>query len=109
MDNHYLVSTADARDLDIPVVELAKLVKRGKLENIGRGVCRLSRYVPSESDSYAISVALVGEGAYLYGESVIAMLGLAPTNPNCIWVASPRRVRLAHPPKGLMIVSGDAD
>ncbi len=107
VDNHYLVSTADVRDLGIPAVELAKLAKRGKLENIGRGLYRLSRYVPSESDPYAISVALVGEHAYLYGESVIAMLGLAPTNPNRIWVASPRRVRLAHPPEGLTIVTSD--
>lgn len=105
VDNHYLVSTADARDLGIPAVELAKLAKRGKLENIGRGLYRLSRYIPGESDPYAVSVALVGKGAYLYGESVIALLGLAPTNPDRIWVASPKRVRLAHPPGGLVIVS----
>lgn len=107
VDNHYLISTNEARALGIPAVELAKLAKRGKLENIGRGLYRLSRYVPSGSDPYAISVALVGDGAYLYGESVIAMLGLAPTNPDRMWVASPGRVRLAHLPEGLRIVRGD--
>lgn len=34
-----------------------------------------------------------GERAYLYGESVIALLGLAPTDPTRMWVASPDRVR----------------
>lgn len=108
VDNHYLVSTDDARELGIPPVELAKLAKRGKLEHIGRGLYRLSRYVPSDEDSYAVSVALLGSDAYLYGESVIALLGLAPTNPDRVWVASPKRVRLAHPPEGLRIVGGEA-
>ncbi|USR79007.1 type IV toxin-antitoxin system AbiEi family antitoxin domain-containing protein [Arcanobacterium pinnipediorum] len=97
VDKHYLVTTEDAADLGIPVVELAKLAHRGKLEHISRGLYRLSQYVPSETDSYAIAVARFGRGAYLYGESVIAMLGLAPTNPDYICVAVPKRTRRSLP------------
>lgn len=46
-----------------------------------------------EAAPYAIAVRAAGERAYLYGESVIALLGLAPTDPTRMWVASPDRVR----------------
>ena len=98
VDNYYLISTKDAAEAGIPPVELAKLAHRGKLENISRGLYRLAKYVPSRYDPYAIAVARVGEGAYLYGESVIDMLELAPTNPNYICVATPNRIRRSLPP-----------
>ena len=60
VDNYYLVTTDDANNLGIPPVELAKLAKRGRLQNLGRGLYRLTRYVPSEFDPYAIAVARVG-------------------------------------------------
>lgn len=97
MDNHYLVSTDDARELGVPPAELPKLAARGRLENLSRGLYRVSRYVPSDSDAYAVAVARAGGDAYLYGESVLALLGLAPTNLSRIFVASPRRVRRRMP------------
>lgn len=106
VDNHYLISTAQARDIGIPGVELAKLAGRGRLEHVGHGLYRLSRNVPSESDPYAVAVAIVGEEAYLWGESVIALLGLAPTDPSRMYVASPRRVRRKLPP-GLRVLAAD--
>ena len=97
VDRHYLFTTLDAREIGVPVVELAKLAGRGKLESLGNGVYRLTRNVPSSSDPYAVAVARAGEGAFLYGESVIALLGLAPTNPERIFVGTTRRVRKALP------------
>lgn len=97
VDNHYLITTEDAADLGIPPVELAKLAYRGKLENLSRGLYRLSRWVPSESYPYAEAVARVGDGAYLCGESVIALLGLSPTNPAYVLVATAKRTRRALP------------
>lgn len=34
-----------------------------------------------------------GKDAYLWGKSVVALLGLTPTDPARIWVAFPSRVR----------------
>ena len=65
----------------------------GKLLRVGRGVYRVPAWPHQESALYAEAVKRVGEGAYPYGESVVALLGLAPTDPSTIWVASPRRVR----------------
>lgn len=45
---------------------------------------------------------------YLYGESVLAMLDLAPTNPSYICVATPNRTRKSLPESiRLMKSSGD--
>lgn len=97
VDNHYLITTEEASEAGIPPVELAKLAYRGKLENISRGLYRLARWVPDESYPYAEAVARMGEGSYLYGESVIAMLDLAPTNPAYMFVACPKRTRRKLP------------
>jgi hypothetical protein len=42
-------------------------------------------------------VALTGKDAYLFGESVIEMHNLAPTNPNTIKVATPHKIRKTLP------------
>ena len=97
VDKHYLFTTIDAAMLGIPGIELVKLAHRNRLKGLGNGVYRLVRYVPSESDPYALAVARVGKDAFLWGESVIALLGLAPTNPNRIYVATPHRIRRKLP------------
>jgi predicted transcriptional regulator of viral defense system len=97
IDNFGLITSAEAKDMGIANVELVKLAKRGRLDKIGHGVYRLRKYIPSQNDPYAIAVALVGPEAYLYGEAVIGMLQLAPTNPSYIPVASPKRTRKALP------------
>lgn len=62
---------------------------------VGHGLYKLACPLPYSEDyaPYAQAVALVGPEAYLYGESVLAMLRLAPTNPKRMYVATPRRVR----------------
>jgi predicted transcriptional regulator of viral defense system len=42
---------------------------------------------------FATAVESVGAEAYLYGESVLAILNLVPTNPTWINVATPMRKR----------------
>lgn len=106
-DNHCLVTTEDAADAGVPPVELAKLAHRGKLENLGRGLYRLARWVPDDAYPYAEAVARLGRGAYLCGESVIAMLGLAPTNPAHMYVAVPKRTR-RRLPEGICVVRAQA-
>ena len=93
IENYGLVTTAKARELGISPGTLVDLAYRGRLMRIGQGVYQLVQYVPDIKDPYAQAVALVGNGAYLYGESVIAMLKLAPTDPDRIYVATARRVR----------------
>lgn len=70
----------------------------GRLERRGQGVYKLARWVPTPYDPYAEALALVGDGSYLHGESVLAMHGLALVDPRTVQVATPKRVRRSLPP-----------
>jgi predicted transcriptional regulator of viral defense system len=96
-DNYGLVTTAEAKKASIARSELVRYTKSGRLERIGHGVYRLTRYIPTAFDRYAEAVALVGPGSYLYGESVLAMHEFALVNPSKISVATKRRMRRALP------------
>jgi predicted transcriptional regulator of viral defense system len=96
-DHYGLITSDEAKDIGIPIIELVKLAHRGKLKRLGHGLYRLSRYIPTSYDAYAEAVKMVGPEAYLYGESVLALHGLIPTNPLYIHVASPIRVRKKLP------------
>ncbi|GAA5015335.1 type IV toxin-antitoxin system AbiEi family antitoxin domain-containing protein [Actinopolymorpha pittospori] len=93
-----LVSTRDAADEGIPIVELRKLAARGALERVGYGVYRDPTVPPSDLDQYALAVRLVGDDAYLMGESVLARHNLALVNPSRITVGTPHRVSKTLPP-----------
>jgi len=97
--NYGIVTSSKAKALGIPAIELVKLAKRGRLNRIGHGVYKLDKYAPAENarDAYADALAIVGEGAYLYGPSVLALNGLCATNPSQIYIATPRRVRKRLP------------
>ena len=96
-DNYGLITTAQAKELEIPSIELVKLFHRNRLRRIWHGVYRISHYIPTSLDKYAEAVAIVGEGAYIYGESVLAMHGLALINPTQLYVATSNRVRKTLP------------
>lgn len=108
IENYGLITSSCARTLGIPAGTLVDLAHRGRLIRIGQGVYQLTQYLPTERDAYAQAVALVGEGAYLFGESVIAMLMLAPTNPDVIYVATPLRVRKKLA-KGIVVCAAPKD
>ena len=93
--NYGIISSARAKEIGIPIVELAKLAKRGRLRRLGYGVYKLVQYSPAPDglDAYADSLAIIGADAYLYAQSVLAMHHLCPTNPARIYVATPRRNR----------------
>jgi len=92
-DNYGLLTAAEARKMGISRKEISRLTKDGRLRRLGYGVYKIKHYTPTPLDAYAEAVALVGPDAYLFGESVLAMHGLAPTNPARILVATPARIR----------------
>jgi predicted transcriptional regulator of viral defense system len=106
-DNYGIVTSAEAKELGVSDKEMSALAKRGSLIRRGHGVYRLARYIPTPYDAYAEAVALVGQSAHLYGESVIAMLGLAPTNPARIFVATPARIRKVLPGHIVVVRASD--
>lgn len=98
LDHHGYVTTRDAAEAGVPPIELPKLAARGGLENVAYGLYRVPDVPPTDYDQFAEALLRAGEGAYLHGESVLALFGLADVNPRRIKVAVPRRARPKLPP-----------
>lgn len=92
-DHYGYVTTGAAVAAGVPAVELPKLAARGGLENVAYGLYRVSDIPPTTYDQFAEARLRVGEDAYLHGESVLALFGLADVNPRRIKVAVARRAR----------------
>lgn len=107
-DTRGMITSSEARALGISNNELVQFARRGKLQRLGQGLYRVEWYAPTEEDPYAEAVALAGPEAFLWGESVLGLLGLAATNPAYVQVATtgrvrrslPSHVRLVHARKG---------
>ncbi|ASR37956.1 hypothetical protein BAY61_26415 [Prauserella marina] len=97
-DQYGYVTTRDAAEAGVPTGELPKLAGRGGLENVAYGLYRVPDVPPTRFDQFAEALLRVGEGAYLHGESVLALFGLADVNPQQIKVAVGRRARPTLPP-----------
>ena len=106
--NFGLVTYAQAKAIGISIRELDRWVKCGRLEKPTRGVYRVARFPSSEKDPYAVATEAIGLEAYLYGESVLQLLNLVPTNPTWMYVASPKRVRKRHG-ESLVVLRGATD
>ena len=96
-DRHGLVTVEDAAALGIHRKQLLSWEAMGRLERCGRGVYRLNHHVPTPYDHFAEAVALVGRGAVIYGDGVLAMHNLGLVNPQQIQVAVGKRVRRELP------------
>ena len=97
VDNYGIVTSAEATKIGVALKDMQEWVRNGRLEKAGRGVFRLSQYPYKEYCHYAESVALVGEGSWICGESVLAMFNLALVNPLKTHVATTKRVRRTLP------------
>ena len=109
MGSHGIVTFAQAREMGVFPAEMYRWCNKGRLMKVGRGVFRLTAY-PSQglvSDMAAL-LALFGEGAYLFGESVLALYNLCPTRSYVVTVAVPGRMRKTMVPKGTTIVKAAA-
>lgn len=93
LDQYGYVTTKQAADAGVPPIELPKLAARGGLENVSYGLYRFRDVPPHDLDQFAEALFRAGEGAFLYGESVLAIFGLADVNPRQIKVGVRRRTR----------------
>lgn len=97
LDQFGYVTSKDAAAAGVPTVELPKLAARGRLENVAYGLYRVTDIPPTPFDQFAEALLRAGQGAFLHGESVLALLGLSDVNPRRITVAVTHRSRAAMP------------
>ncbi|MGO2750119.1 MAG: type IV toxin-antitoxin system AbiEi family antitoxin domain-containing protein [Pseudoclavibacter sp.] len=96
-DNYGYVTTRDAEEAGVPKIELVKLATRNRFAHIAYGLYRDETIPHTARDEYAEATLRAGEGAFLRGEAVLALLGLADANPRIITVATPKRTRRSVP------------
>ncbi len=96
-ENYGYITTREAAELGVPAVELRKLAARGALRRVSRGVYRFTDARRTQRDAYAEAVARTGQDAYLVGDAVLGLLGLAMVEPRRITVATPHRTRPKDP------------
>ena len=109
MGSHGIVTFAQARGMGVFPAEMYRWCNKGRLMKVGRGVFRLTAY-PSQgliSDMAAL-LAFFGDGAYLFGESALALYNLCPTRSYVATVAVPGRMRKTMVPRGATIVKAPA-
>lgn len=97
IDRYGLITASEAKEMGVAGAELKRWCDMGRLTRLGQGVYKLVHYVPTSFDSYAEATTLVGEGAFLYGQSVLSMHNLALVDPAVTIVASAKRVRKTLP------------
>ena len=102
VDDFGLITSAEAAELGMSRAEMVQQEKLGKLVRVARGVYRMPIWPSQPQAPYAIAVKAAGEEAFLCGESVVALLGLAPTDPTKMRLASPRRCRRNLGPGGTL-------
>ena len=93
LDQYGFVTTRDADDIGVPVVELRKLCARGGLEHVAYGLYRFADVPRANHDQYMEAVLRVGPDAYLTHDAVLAFHDLALVNPRRIRIGTPHRVR----------------
>lgn len=98
LDHYGYVTTKEAAAAGVPAIELPKLAARGGLENVAYGLYRVPDAPTTAFDQFAEALLRAGEGAFLHGESVLALFGLADVNPRQIKVAVRKRTRPRLPP-----------
>ncbi|WP_407319023.1 hypothetical protein UQW22_01235 [Isoptericola halotolerans] len=108
LDHYGYVTTKAAAAAGVPAVELPKLAARGGLESIAYGLYRVPDLPPHDLDQFAEALLRAGDGAFLHGESVLALFGLADVNPGRIKVAVRKRAR-PRLPSSIELTRVDAD
>jgi hypothetical protein len=110
LGTHGIITFAQAKAMGVHPAEMYRWDAAGRLMKLNRGVFRLAAYPLKGfiSDMAAI-IATVGEGSYLYGESVLQLYDLCPTRSYVVTVATPRRIRRTTIPEGIKVVTSDPE
>ena len=97
VEQYGFITSQDAVDLGIDRNRLYRMSEWSGLTRVAHGVYRFDAMPPSSNDQLMEAVLRVGRDAFLQGESVLALHGLALVNPQKIHIGVPRRVRRSLP------------
>ncbi len=106
IEQHGVVSAAQATALGVAPKTLVAMAARGRLERVSHGLYR-DRRVPEDRWTPYMAAALWPSGTIglLMGETVLGLLDLSDVNPAVIQLAVPAgyRARRRRPPAGVVL------
>ncbi|MDR0594670.1 MAG: type IV toxin-antitoxin system AbiEi family antitoxin domain-containing protein [Bifidobacteriaceae bacterium] len=105
MDQHGLVTTAQALEDGIGHAELSKLVARGRLDRVAHGVYRVPQVPETEYDQYALAVLWTGAPeACLSHDTALMAWDITDINPDRTHVTVAKNRRLRRSGGGLYVI-----
>ena len=97
LDQHGYVTTAQAAEVGVPVVELSKMVARGRLDRVAHGVYLVPQVPASQYDPYMLAVLWTGvPEACLSHETALQAWEISDVNPDRIHVTVAKKRRIAR-------------
>lgn len=103
-----IVRSKDFEAAGVPRTQIRRLVERGVIERVGRGIYRSPAAPLTEQHDLARAARLAPNGV-LCLLSALRFHGLTTQNPSEVWLAIDRkawRPRVAHPPIRLVFLTG---
>jgi predicted transcriptional regulator of viral defense system len=98
LEQYGYITARDAVEMGIPRAGFNMVAWRGGLTHIGYGVYRFDDVPTTGRDGYMEAVLLVGDGAFLVADAVLALHDLAQVNPGRLRVGTEKRARKTLPP-----------
>lgn len=93
LDQHGFVTSRDARELGINVVELGKLSHRHQLEHVGYGIYRFPQLPATPLDAYMLATLWAGGRGVLSHDTALELYELSDINPSRIHLTVPEGYR----------------
>jgi predicted transcriptional regulator of viral defense system len=88
---------SQAAELGVSRYRLLKLVSEGRVEQLARGIYRVSKGDINEEDQYRAAALRVGEPSAICLISALAQYGLTDVIPKKTWILVPNSKRTAYP------------
>lgn len=95
-----VIRSLDLDEIDAPRVALTRMMHRGQLEKVGRGLYRIPGSIGSEAESLTIVANKVPNAVFCL-LTALQLHGLTMQLPRQVWIAMPRgshAPQIAYPP-----------
>lgn len=94
LDQHGLITSAQADEAGVSRPSLSYLVRHGRIERLERGIYRIPQVIVTENDAYQQALLWAGDAAFLSHDTALAAWDICDINPTVIHVTVPKKKRI---------------
>lgn len=97
IDQHGMITAAQAKEAGVSLPSLSYLVKHQRIDRLERGIYRIPQVNPSANDRIAQALLWAGEDAVLSHDTALMAWNVCDINPTTIHVTIPKERRIQKP------------